>query len=105
MEYLVKVEDGFQLSKETSQMIAQFEKMLNDIKKQEEELKKSILEEMEAKNIIKIETDEVAISYIAPTTRESFDSKKLRADNPDLYDEYIKISPVKASVRIKLKEL
>lgn len=105
MEYLVKVEDGFQLSKETSQMIAQFEKMLNDIKKQEEELKKSILEEMEAKNIIKIETDELAISYIAPTTRESFDSKKLRADNPDLYDEYIKISPVKASVRIKLKEV
>ena len=44
------------------------------------------------------------VTYIAPSDRESFDSKKLREDNPDLYDEYVKMNPVKSSVRIKLKD-
>ena len=87
----------------TAKHIAEFEKMAKDIKAKEDELKKAILTEMESKGIIKLETDELTISYVAATDRETFDSKKLRADNPDLYDEYIKISTVKPSVRIKLK--
>lgn len=87
----------------TAKHIAEFEKMAKDIKAKEDELKKAILAEMESKGIIKLETDELTISYVASTDRETFDSKKLRADNPDLYDEYIKISTVKPSVRIKLK--
>ena len=87
----------------TAKHIAEFEKMAKEIKTKEDELKKAILTEMESKGIIKLETDELTISYVAATDRETFDSKKLRADNPDLYDEYIKISTVKPSVRIKLK--
>ena len=87
----------------TAKHIAEFEKMAKDIKAKEDELKKAILTEMESKGIIKLETDELTISYVAATDRETCDSKKLRADNPDLYDEYIKISTVKPSVRIKLK--
>ena len=87
----------------TAKHIAEFEKMAKEIKAKEDELKKAILTEMESKGIIKLETDELTISYVAATDRETFDSKKLRADNPDLYDEYIKISTVKPSVRIKLK--
>ncbi len=87
----------------TAKHIAEFEKMAKDIKAKEDELKKAILAEMESKGIIKLETDELTISYVASTDRETFDSKKLRADNPDLYDEYIRISTVKPSVRIKLK--
>ena len=87
----------------TAKHIAEFEKMAKDIKAKEDELKKAILTEMESKGIIKLETDELTISYVAATDRETFDSKKLRADNPDIYDEYIKISTVKPSVRIKLK--
>ena len=87
----------------TAKHIAKIEKMAKEIKAKEDELKKAILTEMESKGIIKLETDELTISYVAATDRETFDSKKLRADNPDLYDEYIKISTVKPSVRIKLK--
>ena len=77
--------------------------MAKEIKAKEDELKKAILTEMESKGIIKLETDELTISYVASTDRETFDSKKLRADNPDLYDEYIRMSTVKPSIRIKLK--
>lgn len=87
----------------TAKHIAEFEKMAKDIKAKEDELKKAILTEMESKGIIKLETDELTISYVASTDRETFDSKKLRTDNPDLYDEYIRMSTVKPSIRIKLK--
>ena len=87
----------------TAKHIAEFEKMAKEIKAKEDELKKAILTEMESKGIIKLETDELTISYVAATDRETFDSKKLRTDNPDLYDEYIRMSTVKPSIRIKLK--
>ena len=87
----------------TAKHIAEFEKMAKEIKAKEDELKKAILTEMESKGIIKLETDELTISYVAATDRETFDSKKLRSDNPDLYDEYIRMSTIKPSIRIKLK--
>ena len=58
---------------------------------------------MEEKGIIKIETDDLIINYIAPTDRETLDSKSLRQDHPQLYDAYIKMTPVKSSIRIKVK--
>lgn len=101
---LIKVENDLTiLDLEVSNKIAEFERQLKTIKEQEDELKKAILEEMEAKNIIKIESDDLMISYIAPTDRETFDSKKFKAENQDLYDEYIKMTPVKSSIRIKVK--
>ena len=58
---------------------------------------------MEQKNIIKIDTPELAITYVADTTKETFDSKLFREQNPDLFDAYVKITPVKSSIRIKIK--
>lgn len=103
MNEIINIENGTPiLNSETASKIAYFEKTIKELKAKEDELKKSILEAMEDNNVLKVETDELTISYIAPTDREVFDSKKLRADNPDLYDEYVKISPVKSSIRIKL---
>lgn len=104
MNEIVVIGDKGLLNPEISDKIADFEKKIKKLKEQEDLLKQSILEEMEAKGIVKIENDDLLISYIAPTDRETFDSKKLREDNPDLYDEYIKISKVKASIRIKVKQ-
>ncbi len=83
--------------------IAEFEENAARIKEQEERLKASILAEMERKGIIKLENEYLTISYVPETVRESFDSREFRKDCPDLYDEYVKFSPVKASVRIKVR--
>ena len=102
---LIKFANGNSiLDIETSNTIAYFERKLKEIKEQEENLKEAIKAEMEAKGILKIEdeTNGMTITYVAPTTREAFDSKQFKKDNPDLYDEYVKISPVKSSIRIKL---
>ena len=91
------------LNPEVSRKLAEFERMAADIKAKQDELKKCILDEMEQNGILKLETDDLTITYIAPTSRETFDSKAFRKDNPDLYDEYIRISDVSASVRMKVK--
>jgi len=91
------------LDGDTAQKIAEFEKRVKDLKAKEDKLKKLILEEMETKGIIKLNTDVLSITYVAPTDRESLDSKKLRADLPNVYDSYINIKPVKSSIRIRLK--
>lgn len=97
------IQENNTLSEEIEKQIVSIEKRIKKLKEQEEAMKAALLEAMEAKNLIKLETDKMVISYVAPTDRESFDSKKFKSDNPDLYDEYVKISPVKSSIRIKVK--
>lgn len=101
---LIKIENGAALlNSETSAKIAEFERKAKAIKAQEDELKAAIMEEMKANNIIKLETPELVINYIEPSYRETFQTAGFRADHPALYDDYVKISPVKASIRIKVK--
>lgn len=101
---LIKIENGTcLLDAGTAKKIAEFEKQIKEAEKKRDELKKAILEEMEAKEVIKLDTEDLTITYSAPTTRESLDTKTLREDLPTVYDTYTKISPVKASIRIKVK--
>lgn len=100
---LIKVENGYVLDKGTMDEIKEIEKLSKALKERQDKVKAELQKVMEDNNIIKFESDEIVVNYIAPTTRESFDSKQLKADNPDLYDLYVKLSPVKASIKIKVK--
>ena len=104
MNNLITIENGNAvLNAEISSQIAEFERQVKSIKAQEETLKKAILKAMEDNNIIRLETNDITVSYIAGTDRESLDTKSLKNDIPDIYDEYIKITKVKPSIRIKVK--
>lgn len=104
MEELIVLEnDSFVLNNGTSRLIADFENRIKELKEQEDELKSRILAEMEEKGLVKLETDDLTINYIASTDREDFDKKRFKEDNQDLYDEYVKMTPIKASIRIKVK--
>jgi hypothetical protein len=101
---LINIENNVALlNADISKQIAEFEKTIKEIKEKEDNLKQAILDEMESKGIVKIDTDDLTINYIASGDRETFDSKTFREDHADLYDEYIKFTPVKSSIRIKLK--
>jgi len=101
---LIKVDGGTALlDPQISAKIAEFERQAKQIKDQEEELKNAILKEMESKNILSIETDDLKITYVAPSYREKFDTGKFKVDHPETYDSYVKISPVKSSVRVKVR--
>lgn len=104
MNDLITIANGTAiLDVEASKKIADFERKLKEIKEKEDELKKAILEEMESKAILRIETEDFIISYKATYDRESFDSKKFRAEHEDLFDDYVKLTPVKSSIVLKLK--
>ena len=103
MEYLVNYGNKLVLKEDISEQIVYLETIAKQVKEAQEEIKTGILKEMEEKNIIKLETNELIITYVAETYRESFDSKTLKAEDEELYNKYVKISPVKSSVRIKVK--
>ena len=100
---LIKVESGYVLDKQSVEEIKEVEKLAKAVKQRQDNIKAELLKAMEQNGIIKFENEDLLINYIAPSTRETFDAKKLKEDNQDLYDLYVKLSDVKASVRIKLK--
>lgn len=101
-DVLVLKNNEYVLSPQALDDLREFSEQLKRLNDLDKALRTQIKEEMERKNIIEIKTDDVTIKYIAGTSRETFDSKKLREDNPDLYDLYVKISNVSPSVRITL---
>lgn len=76
---------------------------------------KKILEEQEKKVRIALETameqygiksfdnDILKVTYVAPTTKTSVDSKKLKKEYPEIYKKCSNTSAVKGSVRITVK--
>lgn len=104
MQAIIKFDENGQLAVDTIKYIAETEKKLKEAKEQEEQMKAQLLEAMEQNGIIKIENDNVLINYVAPTESERLDAKAFKENCPDLYDEFVKFSPVKASIRIKVKQ-
>ena len=104
MGNIIKIENNIPLLvPEVAEKLAEFERMAKEIKKKQDELKAKILAEMEEHHIIKIDTESLSITYVASTTKETFNAKTFRSEYPELYDEYVSISPVKASIRMKIK--
>lgn len=102
MNEIIKFENG-KLADKAVEFIVAVEMQMKALKDQYDQFKNDLLTAMEQNGIIKIETDDVRINYIAETTRETFDSKQFQKDFPDLYNEYVKMSKIKPSVRIKVE--
>ncbi len=107
MNDLIKIEDG-KLAQQTVDYIIAVEAKMKALKEQYDEFKDALLQAMEQNGLIKIESElpngeKIRINYIAGSTREAFDSKQFKNDMPELYDEYVKLSNVKPSVRIKVE--
>ena len=104
MNELIMVENGKPILVDgVAKRLVSLETELKALKAESDALKSELIEEMEAHNIVKLETPEVGISYVAPTYRESLDTKAVKAEYPDLYDAYTKVQPVKASLRINVR--
>ena len=88
---------------ESENKIVEVIKKIDELKELEKTLKESLLQEMEKRNIKKIDTNKLTITYVDETTKETFDSKAFRQEHRDLYDEFVKISDVKAYVKIGVK--
>lgn len=73
------------------------------LEEQEKLMRKKLLEAMETFGVKKFENERIAFTYVAPTTRTSIDSTKLKKKYPDIAEECSKVSNVSASVKITVK--
>ncbi len=96
--------DKYELTLEAINKLVEFEKSIKAAKAAEDEFKKTLLKEMEEAGVIKLDNEQLSIIYVAETVRESLDTKALREELPDVYDAYVRMSKVKPSLRIRLKE-
>lgn len=79
----------------------EFEEKAKIIKAQQKDFRDQLYQKMEENDIKKIDTGDLVITRVLPTIRKSVDSTKLKKDLPDIYDQYLKESEVKGSIRLK----
>lgn len=73
------------------------------LEQQNQEMRQAILEAMEQNDVKKFDGDLITITYKAPSQRNTFDSKRFKEERPKTYAKYVRVSPVKASISIKIK--
>ncbi len=82
-------------------------KTLDEQKKQAElqlsNFKEKLISAMEEKGVKSMDMGALKITYIAPSVRESIDTKKLKAEYPEIAEKLKKSTKTKASVRITLR--
>ncbi|MCM1043335.1 MAG: hypothetical protein NC350_03905 [Corallococcus sp.] len=88
---------------EAEQIIAEADSMKKAAEERMSIVKKALIQAMEEKGIKTFETDAIKLTYVAPTSRTSIDSTKLKKDLPDIAARYQKTTEVNASLRIALK--
>lgn len=100
---IVKKEDNYQLTDAVISELKLIDEEERELKEKKEKIREILLKEMEEKNILKLENENISITYKAPTERETFRTAKFKKDLPDLYDTYVEFTPVKSSLVIKIK--
>lgn len=75
-----------------------------ELEKAESELKQMLIEKMEETGVKSIDNDYFKITYIAPGTRETLDQARIKKELPEIAEQYIKTTAIKASLRITLKD-
>lgn len=107
MENLVVLDNGeLQLALDVKQTIFTIEKEIKGLTELRDKYKKALIQEIEDRGIINcnIKNELFTLTYKGPSTRETIDSKRLREEKPEIYDEYCKIGNVASSISVRLKE-
>lgn len=102
-DLIEKKEDNYQLTNAVISELRLIDEEEKELKEKKEKIREILLKEMEDKNILKLENENISITYKAPTERETFRTAKFKKDLPDLYDTYVEFTPVKSSLLIKIK--
>lgn len=100
------------ISKSELAYMADVERRVSDLKKQidvyakaYDEMKEDLKARMKEQGVKSYEDDLLIITYKDSYTREILDAEKLKADKPEIYSAYKKVTNVKDRVNITLKAL
>lgn len=87
-----------------TKQVKKFQDELATLKAKDAELRSAIKDAMEKNDVKKFENDYVVITYISPSVRMGLDIAKIKEEEPEVYKKYLKRSPIKSSIRLKVKE-
>lgn len=90
-----------QLVEKPVEEIEQIYAIYDMAKQQKEIFEYQLLQEMKKRNIIKVEQDDIRVTVIPEHETERADVEKLK--RAGIYDEFKKVSKVKESIRVKIK--
>ena len=87
-------------------VIDEYVRMTNEVARMQERIdtiKEAALEAMKACGVKSWKCDRMSMTYVAPKVSKRLDSKKLKEEHPDIYEEYTTESQQKESILIKIK--
>lgn len=88
---------------EKEQAIADIIRNIEYEKKQLEYFRQGLYDVMEQNDIKSFRGMHITLTRVLPTERETFDTRAFKKDYPQIYQEYVKKSPVKGTLKITLK--
>lgn len=95
---------GNTLPQEVIDEVIRVEKLAEEYTKAQKKLRAAILEAMKEADVEKIDIEDViALTVVPESTSERLDSKALKAELPDIYDTYCKISPKAAYLKVTVR--
>lgn len=103
---LLKIEDNkIVVAEKVIKDINKFQKIKLKMDLMQEELKENLKTAMEQIGADKYISPDgtIVVNYFPERTSKKFDSTKLKKDNPELYEEYLKDTTTKAYVKLTVK--
>lgn len=107
MKYLVKstgLNNNLILNEETEQKLISLISKQKELEEKMKEIKDNLLQELISNDIKSIKTDNLTITVKESYDRETFDTKRLKQEDENLYNKYVKFSKVKESIVIKCND-
>lgn len=102
---IVKIENGqVVVVSEVINKIIEFNKTKKEMEHQEKLLKDGLMEAMNKVGIKKFIVNGLSATIKEGSIRTTVDSKRLKEELPDVYEEYSKVSEVKPSIIINVAE-
>lgn len=83
--------------------ILEIENTAKTYEEKAKQLREGLKAEMEKSRVKKWETDNITITYVNATERRGIDAVKLKEEQPTIYEQYVKVTNVNSSIKIKLK--
>ena len=104
MNNIVEINNGqIEISKEFTKQYKEFLKLQLEMDLKLKEVKEKVKNAMEEYGITNFEDDNLSFTYRKGTTRKSVDTKRLKEELPDIYEDYLKESNVTSSVIVEVK--
>lgn len=105
MNELVKIENNeIVIATEVVDQIKEFQKAKAKMDIMEKELKASLKNAMELKGIKKFIINGLCATIREATSRTAIDSKRLKEECPDIYEQYQKTTPIASSITLTFED-